>query len=161
MTAGTVPDLGAVRAAEVLSAQLGAVVTPDGVAELGRRGLIGDAGSYKGWPLYDGRDLETFTDVAAAVEATWAGQLRTASQAAGYLRIRRCDLAHLIRGGLLTPSMWCRGPFDRRRQASVPLYRTGDLDALAARPDIDWRAVRATRPGRRSPLSALPDGGRP
>lgn len=161
MTAGTVPGLGAVRAAEVLSARLGAVVTADGVAELGRRGLIGHAGSYKGWPLYDGRDLETFTDVAAAVEATWAGHLRTADQSAAYLRIRRCDLAHLVRAGLLAPARWGRGPFDRRRQASVPLYRTGDLDALAARPGIDWRAVRATRPGRRSPLSALPEGGRP
>jgi len=154
--AGGVPGLGAVRAAEVLSARLGTVVTGDGVAELARRGLIPVTGHFRGWPLYDGRALETFTDLAAAVEATWAGHLRTADQSAAYLRIRRCDLDHLTRAGLLTPTGWGRGPFDRRDRFSVPLYRTGDLDGLAARAGIDWQAVRATPPGRRSPLAALP-----
>jgi hypothetical protein len=154
--AGSVPDLGAVRAAEVLSARLGAVVTGDGVAELARRGLIPVTGSFKGWPLYDGRALEAFTDLAAAVDATWAGHLRTADQSAAYLRIRRCDLNHLARAGLLTPAGWGHGPFDRRDRCSVPLYRTGDLDGLAVRAGIDWQAVRATPPGRRSPLAALP-----
>ena len=46
--------------------------------------------------------------------------------------------------------------FDRRDTFSVPLYRTGDLDDLAARADIDWTAVRAVQAGRRSPLAALP-----
>jgi len=154
--AGSVPDVGAVRAAEVLSARLGAVVTGDGVAELARRGLIPVTGSFKGWPLYDGRALEAFTDLAAAVEATWAGHLRTADQSAAYLRIRRADLDHLARAGLLAPAGWGRGPFDRRDRFSVPLYRTGDLDGLAARAGIDWQAVRAVPPGRRSPLAALP-----
>ena len=40
----------------------------------------------------------------------------------------------------------------------MPLYRTGDLDALAARPDIDWAAVRATPPRHRSPLAAVEQG---
>ncbi len=153
---GSVPDLGAVRAAEVLSARLGTVVTGDGVAELARRGLIPVTGHFKGWPLYDGRALEAFTGLAAAVEATWAGHLRTAGQSAAYLRIRRCDLDHLTRAGLLTPAGRGHGPFDRRDRFSVPLYRTGDLDDLAARTDIDWQAVRATPPGRPSPLAALP-----
>ncbi len=153
--AGSVPDLGAVRAAEVLSGRLGLAVTVDGVEELGRRGLIPAAGSYKGWPLYDGRALETFTDAAAAAEATWAGQLRTAGQSAAYLHIRRSDLNHLTRCGALRPVKWGRGPWDRRDTFSVRLYRTGDLDQLAARDDIDWAAVRATPPGRRSPLAAV------
>ena len=154
--AGSVPDVGAVRAAEVLSVRLGAVVTGDGVAELARHGRIPVTGHFKGWPLYDGRALEAFTDLAAAVEATWAGHLRTAAQSAAYLRIRRCDLDHLTRAGLLTPTGWGHGPFDRRGRFSVPLYRTGDLDHLAARAGIDWQAVRATPLGRRSPLAALP-----
>ena len=58
-------------------------------------------------------------------DATWGGQLRTAGQAAAYLRIRRSDLAHLTRPGILRPVKYGRGPFDRRGQASVPLYRTG------------------------------------
>ena len=105
--------------------------------------------------MYDGRALEAFTGTAAAVDATWGGQLRTAGQAAAYLRIRRSDLAHLTRPGILQPVRYGRGPFGRRGQASVPLYRTGDLDALAARPDIDWAAVRATPPRHRSPLAAV------
>ena len=153
--AGSVPDVGAVRAAEVLSGRLGLVVTADGVEELARRGLLPITGYYKDHALYDGRALEAFTDTATAGDATWGGHLRTAGQAAAYLRIRRSDLGHLTRPGILRPARHGRGPFDRRGQASVPLYRTGDLDALAARPDIDWAAVRATWPGRRSPLAAI------
>jgi hypothetical protein len=155
--AGTIPDLGAVRAAEVLAGRLGIPVSSDGVAELGRRGLIPVTGYYKCFALYDGQALETFTDAGAAAEATRAGQLRTAGQAAGYLRIRRADLDHLTRAGLLTPVKWGRGPFDRRRTRSVPLYRTADLDDLAAGPGIDWDTVRATPKGHRSPLARLPD----
>ena len=153
--AGPVPDLGAVRAAEVLSGRLGLVVTADGAGELARRGLLPVTGSCKDHALYDGRALEAFTGTAAAAGATWGGQLRTAGQAAAYLRIRRSDLGHLTRPGILRPARHGRGPFDRRGQASVPLYRTGDLDALAARPGIDWAAVRATPPGHRSPLAAI------
>jgi hypothetical protein len=155
--AGAVPDLGAVRAAEVLTKRPGVTVTGDGVAELARRGLLRACGDYKGWPLYDGQALEAFTDAAAATGATLAGKLRTADESAAYLRIRRSDLNHLVRAGLLTPAGWGHGPFDRRGTFSVPLYRTGDLDSLAARPDIDWDAVRAAPAGRRSPLAALPN----
>jgi hypothetical protein len=154
--AGSVPDLGAVRAAEVLSVRLGAVVTGNGVEELARRGLIPIAGHYKSHPLYDGQALEAFADVAAAIEATWAGHLRTADESAAYLRIRRSDLDHLVRAGLLASASWGHGPFDRRGTFSVPLYRTGDLDDLAARPDINWAAVRVVRAGRRSLLAVLP-----
>lgn len=154
--AGLVPDLGAGRAAEVLSVRLGAVVTGNGVEELGRRGMIPIVGYYKGYPLYDGQALEAFADIAAAVDATWTGQLRTADESTAYLRVRRSDLDHLVRAGLLAPTSWGHGPFDRRHTFSVPLYRTGDLDDLAARPDIDWAAVRAVRAGRRSLLAALP-----
>ena len=155
--AGSVPDLGAVRAAVVLSGRLGVAVTADGIEELACRSLLPVSGHYKGYPVYDGRVLEAFTDADAAAGATRAGQLRTADQAAAYLRIRRSDLAHLTRCGMLIPAKWGRGPWDRRDTASVPLYRTGDLDRLAARPGIDWAAVRATPPGRRSPLKRLAD----
>jgi hypothetical protein len=161
-----VPDLGAVRAAEVLTARLGIPVSSDGVAELARRGLIPVTGHYKGFPLHDGHTLETFTDSGAAAEATRAGQLRTADEAARYLRIRRADLDHLTRAGLLTPARWGHGPFDRRSTCSVPLYRTADLDRITALPGIDWDEVRATPRGHRSPLARLPEplpgpGGRP
>ena len=145
--------MGAVRAAEILSGRLGFAMTADGAGELARRGLLPVTGSYKDHALYDGRALETFTDHVAAASAAWAGQLRTFGQAAAYLKVRRSDLAHLTRPGVLRPARYGRSAWDRRDEASVPLYRTGDLDALAARPDIDWAAVRAT-PRHRSPLAA-------
>jgi hypothetical protein len=154
---GGIPDLGAMRAADVLTQRLGTPVTSDGVTELSRRGLIPVAGHYKSFALYDGRALEAFTDASAATQANRAGRLRTAGEAAEYLRIRRADLGHLIRAGLLTPAGWAHGPFDRRDTRSVPLYRTADLDTIAARPGIDWDAVRATPRSRRSPLADLPD----
>lgn len=153
--AGSVPDLGAVRAAEVLSGRLGVTVTGDGVEELARRGLIPVTGHYKGHPLYDGQALESFTDTAAATEACQAGRLRTAARATAYLRIRRSDLNRLTRARVLKPAKYGHGPWDRRDTFSVPLYRTGDLDALLARADIDWQKVRSTPPGRRSPLAEL------
>ena len=153
---GAVPDLGAVRAAEILSARLGVIVTADGVAELSRRGLLARAGWYKNWPLYDGPAIEAFTDPGAAAEASRAGNLHTADDAARYLRIRRTDFDHLTRAGLLAPAEWGHGPWDRRGTFSVPLYRTADLDHLAARTGIDWPAVRGTPARHRSPLAALP-----
>lgn len=161
---GGIPDLGAVRAAEVLTGRLGIPVTADGVTELARRGLMPVAGDYKGFPLYDGRALEIFADASAAAEATRAGRLRTFMQAAAYLHIRRADLDHLIRAGLLTPAGWGHGPFDRRDTRSVPLYRTRDLDEageVVTAAGIDWDTVRATAKGRRSPLARLPDASHP
>jgi hypothetical protein len=161
---GGIPDLGAVRAAEVLTERLGIPVTSDGVTELARRGLIPVSGHYKGFALYDGRVLETFADVSAATEATRAGRLRIADEAAECLRVRRADLDHLIRAGLLTPAGWGHGPFDRRDTRSVPLYRTGDLDDLediVTASGIDWDAVRATPKGHRSPLARLADASQP
>ena len=131
-------------------------VTADGVEELARRDLLPVTGSYKQHAPYDGRALEAFTDPGAASEATRTGQLRTAGQAAAYLRVRRSDLNHLTRSGVLKPVKYGHGPWDRRNETSVPLYRTGDLlDQLTARPGIDWAAVRATPPGRRSPFADL------
>lgn len=158
--AGSVPDVGATRAAEYLTERLGITVTGDGVAELGRRGLIPRAGCYKHWPLYDGRAIEAFTDGAAAADACRSGELRMADESALYLLIRRSDFSHLVRAGLLKPAGWGHGPWDRSTEFSVPLYRTGDLDDLARRDDIDWDAVRATPRGRKSPLAALPTAGR-
>ena len=130
----------------MLSRRLGLEVTADGVEELARQGLLPVTGSCKQHALYDGRALEAFTGTGAAAEATRAGRLRTAGQAAAYLRIRRSDLNHLTRSGVLKPVKYGHGPWDRRNEASVPLYRTGDLDQLTARPGIDWAAVRATAP---------------
>lgn len=158
--AGTIPDCGAVRAAAELGKRLGIAVTDNGVAELGRQGLLPIVGDYKGWTLYDGRAIEAFTDIAAVSDACWSGHLRTADQSTAYLRIRRSDFDHLVRAGLLKSTDWGQGPYDRKDTFSVPLYRTGDLDDLARRDDIDWDTVRSTRKGHRSPLAKLPTADR-
>lgn len=154
--AGYVPDYGAVRMAEELSRLLGVEIWADGVEELARRGLLPVKGSFKGYAVYDGRAAEAFADPRAAIDAQRAGELRTADESAAYLQIRRADLDHLTRAGLLAPSRYGRGPWDRKDEASVPLYRAGNLDDLTGRADIDWATVRQARKGQRSPLASLP-----
>jgi hypothetical protein len=69
---GTQPDMGAGRAAEMLSARFGIPVPSDVLLELDRTGLVPCVGEYKGYPLYDGRALENFTDRAALPAAVSA-----------------------------------------------------------------------------------------
>lgn len=77
-------------------------------------------------------------------------------RAAEHLEIRHSDLRHLVRAGLLHAVSSVEVRFGRRR-VDVPLYRIGDLDTLRAAPPagVDWDAVRACRPGDRSPLRDL------
>ncbi|GAB3219352.1 hypothetical protein GCM10027447_02020 [Glycomyces halotolerans] len=151
--AGTVPDLGAFRAAEYLTGKLDRPMTAAGVVELARQGRLATAGAYKGHTLYDGRALESFDDTAAATRATETGRELNADDAAALLCVRRADFDHLTRAGLLTPMRTYRTRFGN----TVALYRAGDLTDLEHdRPDIDWAAVRATPKGRPSPLAALP-----
>ena len=161
---GSVPDVGAVRAGEELSVRLGVEVSADAVAELHRTGRLPAVGEFKGHRLYCGRALETLAQAPDAGEvvarAERDGALHGPDQAAARLGIRRADLRHLTAAGLLTPTTWGRSVWTRRRRGpDVPLYRAGDLDALAAHPGIDWAGVRATPPGWPSPLRDLTTGG--
>lgn len=155
---GSQPDIGAWRAAEVFTERFGYEVAADAVMELGRRHLIPVVGEYKGHALYDGRALEAFTDRDALDAAAHAGQLYSKSAAAAYLRVRQADLEHLLRAGLLTESHRVRSwNQPKRAYPAVALYRRGDLDALLARTDIDWKQVQSTPKGYPSPLAKLPD----
>lgn len=157
---GSIPDMGANRAAVILANRYRTAVSIDVPPELCRRGLLPIVGEYKGYPIYCGRTLETIDlDPELLAHVTAVGRLLTADQAAERLRIRRADLNHLTRAGLLTATSWSRyGGLPKSAAPDVPLYRCGDLDALAADTSIDWAAVRAAAPGTRSPLAALPDG---
>jgi hypothetical protein len=155
-TVGALPDLGAWRAAEVLGDRFGLPLDADVMVELARLDLIPEVGAYKHSPLYCGRALERFDDRAALERAVQRGRLHTADEAAAYLRVRRCDLDHLVRAGWLEPARWVRSRWQPRRSApTVALYRTGDLDVLATHPAIDWAQVRSTPRGRPSPLARL------
>jgi hypothetical protein len=154
---GTQPDVGAGRAAAVLSARFATKVPADVLLELDRMGLIPCTGEYKGYDLYDGRALERFSDRAALDRAQVAGRLLTRDEVAGYLQVRRSDVGHLVAAHWLEPVTWVYSRWRRRDQAAprVPLFRAGDLDILLAHPAIDWTVVPATPAGRPSPLARL------
>jgi hypothetical protein len=80
-------------------------------------------------------------------------------QAATRLGIRRADWDHVVRAGWASPAQWVEVRFGTSKAGAVtvPLYRTGDVDAVVgAHPEVDWDAVRATPRGRRSLLLKLP-----
>src|SRR6266540_6925409 len=85
---GTLPDMGAWRAAEVLADRFAPDVDAGAVTELTRAGLLPHASRYKDNPLFAGRTLEHLDDQAAVQRAVRQGRLRTADQAAAYLDIR-------------------------------------------------------------------------
>lgn len=153
----TVPDVGAGAASVHLSGRFNLAVSSDAVMELARMGLLPVVGDYKGWPLYCGRTIERFDDGDALERAGVQGALLTADQAAERMCIRRSDFDHLVRAGLLTPMTYARGAFQGRHdRPNVPLYRTGDVDALLDHTGIDWDAVWTTPKGFHSPLAKLP-----
>lgn len=154
---GQFPDVGAWRAAGILSGLLVCEVEPYAVEELSRQGLIPVVGDYKGSALYCGRALERFGDRAALETAMVDGRLLTSDEAAEHLRIRRTDFDHLVRAGRLRPTSWARSEWQTSRaRPAVALYRDGDLRVLLHDETIDWAPVRDTPKGRRSPLAGLP-----
>ena len=147
--------VGAPRAAAVLSIRFDMHVEPGMLLELDRMGLIKAVGEYEGNAVYDARALETFNDQAALVRAVRNGRLLMRDEAAEYLKVRRSDVDHLLRAGLLTPATWVPSWRSRKASPEVALIRVGDLDALLDHPAIDWPTIRSTRAGRRSPLAEL------
>ena len=138
------PDLGAWRASDVLAERCGITVTPAGVEELAARGLIRPAKKYRGCQLYSGEDLAAI-DPDAVADAQ-ARRDRTAA----YMAIREHDFRRLAKVALIRPARHVNGQWAR-----FPVYACAALDDFLARTDIDWAAVRATPPGRRSPLYLL------
>ncbi|MGJ5899387.1 hypothetical protein ACSCBZ_46730 [Streptomyces niveiscabiei] len=67
--------------------------------------------------------------------------------------MRPVDLDHLVRAGLLTHADTAVSP---TYKVVIKLYRQADLEHVQRLRRIDWHAVRATPPGRPSPLAQLP-----
>lgn len=127
---GLVPDLGAARAAELLTERFGIPVPADVLVELDRHGLVPQVGTYRGYALYDGQALESFTDRTALQRALVAGRLCTAEQVAEDLRVRRSDVEHLIRAGWLEPVTHVHSRWQpRRRRPRVA--RTGPETSMS------------------------------
>lgn len=213
---GAEHPVGGHRAAARLAQRTGFDVDRADVEVLADGGVLSACDEFKGWPLYDPRDLDglqvdTVAAVvadrkawvagsvprrAAAAELGWqlpqfdqvvaergiaagrfgryarsdvaalaadqdlaervaADRLLGPEQAAAHLEVRRVDLEYAAAATWLTPVKYIWVQVGRSREVAVPLYRSGDVDALRELPWVDWEAVRACRPGQPSPLRAF------
>ncbi|MBL1086853.1 3'-5' exonuclease [Streptomyces actinomycinicus] len=114
-------------------------------------------GRFGRWALEDVERLAGNEDLGADI---LAARMLGPELAAQHLEIRRRDLDYCIEAGWLAPvshvrrTVWSGGR-GHQKVVDVPMYRVGDLDALKDIPGVDWEAVRATKPGRPSPLRAF------
>ena len=127
------------------------------VDDLAAAGHLSVVDHYRDRPLYH-------PDQAQAIASTDAGRaliddhhLLGPHQAAELLGIRRVDIDHLVSGRSITPATHITSRA-HLAQVKIAMYRTGELNRLAGRPDLDWLAIRATRPGQRSAVPPNPDG---
>lgn len=108
---------------------------------------------------YARADIEVLAAEEDLTEQVRLDRLVTADQAATELLDcgrRHFDIA--VEAGWVTPKRHHHKEVGRYRSVAVPLYRTGDVEALLERPDIDWEQVRACPRGRRSPLLDIVGG---
>lgn len=165
---GAVPDMGAYDCAQWLARALGladAEVWSDTVRELHHLGYIAAADWCGDYRVYDGRSIEAFAARADVREvlaaAAVSGRTLMASQVAGRLGVRKVDVDHLIRAGMLRPiNSKLTGYTSKSRDPGMLLFRGGDVDGMALADTVAgvaWEAVRGLKPGQRSPWAALPD----
>ncbi|MFD5880104.1 hypothetical protein [Streptomyces yangpuensis] len=78
-------------------------------------------------------------------------------QAAVRLGVRRCDFDRVVRLGWLAPVATVEIDYKHHGGVTtIPLYDAQEIALLeVVRPFVDWRAVRTTAAGRRSPLAVL------
>jgi hypothetical protein len=118
--------------------------------------VVSDRGVTPGrWGRYARADLEVLAADQDLAEQVAADRLLGPEQAAAHLEVRRTDFDYAVAAGWLVPTKHIWVLVGRRREVAVPLYRTGDVDALRDLPGVDWEAVRACRPGEPSPLRAF------
>lgn len=131
-------------------------VTASAVGRLVKAGLL----------VYLGGDVE-FPDVPDQVAALGRRRDLPAlldrhvplgpDQAARRLGVRRTDFDAAVRAGLLRPVGVVEVDYKKQGGVTaVPLFDAEEVALLPkVRPEVDWRAVRRTAPGRRSLLAAL------
>jgi DNA polymerase III epsilon subunit-like protein len=110
---------------------------------------------------YRRSDIDALADDAELGERIRADRLLTADQAADRMDLDRRHFDIAVEHGWITPRRHHDKPVGRYKTVSVPLYRTGDVDALLKRPDVNWHEVRETPKGERSPLLRLVGGRAP
>ncbi|UWS77550.1 3'-5' exonuclease [Streptomyces noursei] len=93
-------------------------------------------------------------DEEAAAQVV-ADRLIGPERAAEVLEIRRTDWDHVVAAGWIEAAEVIEVPKGRRKTVSIPMYRTGDVEALREEPPVpglSWEDVRAVPAGRPSPL---------
>ncbi|WP_406164630.1 hypothetical protein [Streptomyces sp. NBC_00996] len=128
-----------------------------------------EAAGRLGWEVAEFEMAATEQGIAPGRLGRWAEDLGadilTARMlgpelATQHLKIRRRDLDYGIAAGWLAPvgrvrrTVWPGGR-GHRKVVTMPMYRVGDLDAPKDIPEVNWEAVRATKPGRPSALRAF------
>ncbi|MEV5604557.1 hypothetical protein AB0L33_24250 [Streptomyces sp. NPDC052299] len=142
-------------------------VTASAVGHLVQAGLLVGLGGDRDTPDVHGdqvaalarrRDLPALLDRHVPLGA---------GQAARRLGVRRTDFDAVVRLGWVEPVFTVDVDYGKSRggATTVPLYRALDVALLpVVHPEVDWRAVRAARPGTRSLLTgqapAAPGGAR-
>ncbi|GAA2690682.1 MULTISPECIES: 3'-5' exonuclease [Actinosynnema] len=101
---------------------------------------------------YDTEQVRALAADETAAAEVIADRRLGPDQAASRLEIRRTDWDYAVAAGWIAPveTVWMK--VSRRREVPVPLYRTGDVDALLEIPGVPWEQVRACRRGEPSPL---------
>lgn len=103
-------------------------------------------------------DIEALAADEELGDQVLADRLLGPDQACAHLEIRRVDFDYLELAGLVAPKTTNWMKVGRYKEVPVPMYRTGDLDALRELPGLDLEAVRACRKGEPSPLRELVAG---
>jgi hypothetical protein len=98
-------------------------------------------------------DLDLLAADEEVCERIVGDRLIGAEAACGLLEIRHpTDWKFVTAAGWITPKTTVQSQVGKRRWIDVPLYATRDVEALREVPGVDWEEVRATPPGKPSPL---------
>ena len=73
-------------------------------------------------------------------------------QSVAHLGVRVTEWPYILAAGWVRAVDSVTKQVGRYKEVEVPLYRTGDVEAVLQIPGVDWEAVRAVRPGDPSPL---------
>ena len=125
------------------------------IEDLAGAGHLTVVDHYRGSARYDANQVLALACTGTGQDLIAAHHLLGPDQASAHLDIRRVDFDHLVQRGWIEPATHVtshiHGP-----AIDIALYRTGDLDDLARHPLLDWPAIRAARPGQRSPIPPRP-----
>ena len=97
-------------------------------------------------------DVEALAADQELAEQVAADRLLGPDQAAQLLEIRRVDWDCVVAAGWVTCAEIVDSRRGTHRWVQIPMYRTGDVEALKQLPWVDWDEVRAVKPGKPSAL---------